>query len=215
MAGDEAQGLRADARRNRDRILAAAKTCFATIGPEVPVEEIARAAGVGAGTLYRRFPDREALIHAVALENLSSTLAEARAAVAEEPTGWAALVRILRQSYEMRLSVQLAMAHPRAREVVKNDPRTDELRRAMLDVLDRVVRTAQAEGSLRADVGPGDVAVMFVLLARPIPFPREGASRLVAERAMALMLEGLRARPGEHPATALPGQPLTSADLDC
>jgi AcrR family transcriptional regulator len=59
MTVDSATVLQADARRNRDQILAAAKERFAAQGPDVPMEEIARAAGVGVGTLYRRFPDRE------------------------------------------------------------------------------------------------------------------------------------------------------------
>jgi AcrR family transcriptional regulator len=209
MAGDKETQLRADARRNRDRIVAAAKVWFATHGPEAPVEEIARTAGVGPGTLYRRFPDRTALIHAVALDNLNNALTEARAAVDEEPTAWEALVRFLRQSYELRLSVQLAMAYPLARTIMKNDPKTDELRRAMLEVLDGVVRAAQAEGSLRADIGTGDIAVMFVLLARPVPIPHEETGRLASERCLALMLDGLRARPDAQ----LPGHPLTRSDL--
>ena len=79
----EATGLRADARRNRDQIVAAAKQWFAVQGPDVPMEEIARAAGVGVGTLYRRFPDREALIRAVVRESLTISVAEARAALEE------------------------------------------------------------------------------------------------------------------------------------
>jgi len=201
--------LRADAQRNRDRIVAAAKMWFATHGPEAPVEEIARTAGVGPGTLYRRFPDRPALIHAVALDNLGNALAEARTAVAEEPTAWGALVRFLRQSSELRLSVQLAMAYPLARTIMKKDPTTDRLHRAMIEVLDGVVIAAQTEGSLRRDIGTGDVAVMFVLLARPVPVPFEGIAELAAERCMAVMLDGLRARSDAH----LPGRPLTRSDL--
>jgi AcrR family transcriptional regulator len=213
MASDETAGLRADARRNRDRIVAAAKRCFADFGPEVPVEEIARSAGVAPGTLYRRFPDRDALISAVALDNLQHALAETRAAAAEEPTAWAALVRVLRQSYELRLSIQLGMAHPRARAIVSDDPRTDELRRAMLDVVDSVVSAAQAEGSLRADVGAGDVAALFILLVRPTPMPMPGSDpgRLASERCLAVMLDGLRAASQGRP-TPLPGEPLTSVD---
>src|SRR5690606_40530256 len=66
--------LRADARRNRDRIIAAARTAFAEQGTDVPMEEIACAAGVGAGTLYRRFPDRDSLILAVRSEEHTSEL---------------------------------------------------------------------------------------------------------------------------------------------
>lgn len=86
--------LRADAQRNRDRILVAAAEAFATSGADTPVEEIASAAGVAVGTLYRRFPDRQALIRGVALMNFAKTVAEVQLAAEEETTGWDALVRI-------------------------------------------------------------------------------------------------------------------------
>ncbi len=200
--------LRADARRNRDRIVAAAKEWFGAHGADVPVEDIARTAGVGVGTLYRRFPDREALIRAVARDNFANALTEARAAAAEEPTAWRALVRFLHQSTELRLCVQLAMTSPSARAVIKGDPHTERSRRAMLDVLDAIVRAAQAEGTLRPDIGAGDVAMLFVLLVRQVPLPNEEACQVASQRCMALMLDGLRA-----PGTALPAQRLSSEDL--
>jgi AcrR family transcriptional regulator len=209
MTADPDARLRADARRNRDQIVAAAKTWFATHGPEAPMEEIARTAGVGVGTLYRRFPDREALIRAVGRDNLTKALTEAHAAVAEELTAWGALVRFLGQLRELRLSVQLAMASPLAREVLADDPKAGEVRRALLLLLDKVVHAAQAEGTLRTDVDTGDVAMLFVLLAKPVMLPKEETARLAAERSVALMLDGLRAQPG----SALPGVALTSADI--
>jgi AcrR family transcriptional regulator len=208
MTADSTTRLRADARRNRDQIVAAAKQCFAAHGPDVPMEEIARAAGVGVGTLYRRFPDREALIRAAARDSFGNALAEVRAAVAEEPTAWQALVRFLHQSRELRLTVQLAMASP-AQTVLQGDAEIGELRRAMIEVLDGVVHAAQAAGTLRADIDTGDVAMMFMLLVRQKPVADEAAAQLVPERCMALMLDGLRARPG----TTLPGRPLTSTDV--
>ena len=208
MTADSTTRLRADARRNRDQIVAAAKQCFAAHGPDVPMEEIARAAGVGVGTLYRRFPDREALIRAVARDSFGNALAEERVAVAEEPTAWQALVRFLHQSQELRLTVQLAMTSP-ARTVLQGDAEIGEFRRAMIEVLDGVVHAAQAEGTLRSDIDTGDVAMMFMLLVRLKPVADEGAARLVPERCMALMLDGLRAQPG----TTLPGCPLTSSDV--
>lgn len=201
--------LRADARRNRERILAAAKGWFAAHGPDAPMEDIARSAGVAVGTLYRRFPDREALIRGVTRDNMDHALAEARAAVTEEPTAWQALVRFLHQSRELQLSVQLATASPQVRAIIRDDPGIERARRAMLEVLETVVARAQAEGTLRPDVGTGDVAMVFVLLIRQVPLPREEVAQLAAERCMSLMLDGLRARPG----TAPPGRPLTCADL--
>jgi hypothetical protein len=111
---------------------------------------------------------------------------------ATESTAWQALVRFLRQSQELRLTVQLALA----RTILQDDLEADELRRAMIEVLDGVVHAAQAEGTLRTDIDTGDVAMMFVLLVRQLPVPFEEAARLAPERCMTLMLDGLRAQPG-------------------
>jgi AcrR family transcriptional regulator len=201
--------LRADARRNRDRIVAAATRAFVAHGADVPVEEIARAAGVGVGTVYRRFPDRAALIREVSQETLQDALSQVRIAVTEEPTAWAALVRFLGQSRAMRLSVRLMMDSPDARATMAEDPEVCRLRRAMMDVLDRVVLAAQAEGSLRADVGTGDVATAFVLLVRPLLLPDPDVASSALERCLGVMLDGLRAGGGSE----LPGAPLSRLDL--
>ncbi len=209
MTADPVTGLRADARRNRDQILAAAKRWFSVQGPDVPMEEIARAAGVGIGTLYRRFPDREALIQAVARDSFEKALAEARAAVAEEPTAWEALVRFLHQSQELRLTMQLAMTSP-PRIVLRDDEERNELRRALIEVLDTVVHAAQAEGTLRGDIDTGDVAMVFALLVRQVPKTDDAVAGLAAERCMALILDGLRAPSSGAP---LPGRPITADDI--
>jgi AcrR family transcriptional regulator len=210
--GDEQQPRqRADARRNRDRIVAAAKTWFATHGPEVPTEEIARAAGVAPGTLYRHFADREALIRAVAVDNFENAFAEATAAVEEEASAWDALVRILRQSQELRLSFRLLTAYPHVHAVLKKERDADASRRHMIDLIDRVVRRAQAEGTLRTDVGTGDVAVMFALLAHPLSIEWTEAAQLASERCMALLLESLRA---EASHVTLPGHAIWSEHLN-
>ena len=208
--GDEQQTrLRADARRNRDRIVAAAKTWFASHGPEAPTEEIARAAGVAPGTLYRHFADREALIRAVALNNLDNAISEAHAAVAEESSAWDALVRILRQSQELRLSFRLLTAYPHMHAILKKERNADRSRREMIALIDRVVRRAQAEGTLRTDVGTGDVAVMFALLAHPLSIEWTETAQLASERCMAMLLESLRA--GSH--GRLPGRPIWAEDI--
>ncbi|MGH3850050.1 MAG: TetR/AcrR family transcriptional regulator, partial [Pseudonocardiaceae bacterium] len=158
---DRQTPLRADARRNRDQIIAAAKAIFAAEGPDVPMEEVARKAAVGVGTLYRRFPDREALIRAVARDNFGQVLTHARDSAAEEPTAWDALVRFLRQSRELELSMQLAMRSPLAWAIIRDDPKTQQFRDAMLETLGQVVHAAQAEGSLRPDIDTGDVTILI------------------------------------------------------
>lgn len=198
--------LRADARRNRDLIVAAAADAFAQHGPDVPVEEIAKAAGVGVGTVYRRFPDRAALMRGVGLSNLAQAVAEAEAAAAEEPTPWDALVRILQQSKHLRRSLQMSLTLPLT---LMNDPEAIALKRRMMDVMDDVLRAGQADGSIRSDVGTGDVALAFVLLAKQLTTPRLADAPRAAERCLALMLDALRNGPSEP----LPGAPITRAGL--
>ena len=201
--------LRADAQRNRDRILVAAAEVFAATGPDAPVEEIASAAGVAVGTLYRRFPDRQALIRGVALMNLAKTVGEVELAAQEEPTGWDALVRIFGQSQHLRLAMRFALELPAARRILEGDPEAGVLKRQMVAVFDQVVRRAQAEGSVRADIGSGDVAVAFVFLARQITAPHVESAPMATQRILALMLDAFRAQPVEP----LPGRALTPADL--
>jgi AcrR family transcriptional regulator len=208
MAVDPGTPLRADAKRNRDQIIAAARTIFVEQGPDVPMEEIARAAAVGVGTLYRRFPDREALIREVALDSATRALAEVRSSIEEEPTSWDALVRFVRYSSELRLSIHLTMISAQAGAIIRDDSATEGLRRTLLADLDHMVKGAQAEGQVRPDIGTGDVALLLVLLIRQLPDTLddiEGA----AERCMALMLDGLRARPG----SPLPNRPISCEDL--
>ena len=209
MGDEQPTRLRADARRNRDRIVAAAKTCFATRGPEALTEEIARLAGVAQGTLYRHFADREALIRAVAVSNFDNAMSEAQAAVTEEASAWDALVRILRQSQELRLSFRLLTAYPHVHAILKKERNADQGRRLMIDLIDRVVRKAQAEGTLRTDIGAGDITVMFALLASPLSMEWGETAQLASERCMAMVLESLRA--GAH--APLPGRPIRPEDL--
>ncbi|MGB3439338.1 MAG: helix-turn-helix domain-containing protein [Actinophytocola sp.] len=200
--------LRADARRNRDQILVAAREIFAERGAEVPMEEIARRASVGVGTLYRRFVDREALIRAVFRDTFQAVADETGAALAQEPTAWAALMRIMRLSAWLHVSVQAAS--PRVTAVVRADEETSRVRDELLDTLDQVVRRAQDEGSLRRDVGVGDLAMLFVSVVHQTHAVTRDAEGLVAGRVLAIMMDGLRApAPGD-----LPGRPLTRGDLE-
>jgi AcrR family transcriptional regulator len=209
MTAEPGVPLRADARRNRDQIVAAARTIFGSRGPEVPMEEIARAAGVGVGTLYRRFPDRDALIRAVALDSFARVIADARTAAAEERTAWQALVRLLHQSAELQLGIQLAMLSPRALAVLKSDAEALALRDELLAEVERLVAVAQREGRLRADVGPGDIALLFSLLLSRVRATSPEAAAGETSRCIAIMVDGLRATS----ATPLPGRPLSVGDL--
>lgn len=202
--------LRADAARNLRRILTAAAEAFAEQGGDVPMEEIARRAGVGVGTLYRRFPDRDALVVAVVRDSFETLVDTMRAAQQQEPRAWEALVRSMSYSQELRLSTPpTSPLAAGSRAALVADPGIRELRAAFIEVLEQLVERAQAEGDLRDDVGAGDVAQLFALVVRA-GRPNGGrGSDIVSGRALAVVLDGLRT--GAR--TALPGRPLTPRDL--
>jgi AcrR family transcriptional regulator len=203
--------LRADAQRNREQILTAAARTFVENGPDVPMEQIARTAGVGIGTLYRRFADRESLMLAVLQHNLESLLSKIRAAVEDEPSAWDALVQSMSYSRELRISLPATtLLAPGLAAAIRDDPTVARLRRELRAVTDELVRAAQREGSLRADVGAGDVAQLFAMVYRATPAGGDGSADLASSRALAVILDGLRA--GDH--GALPGRPLDTGDLE-
>ncbi len=101
--------MRADARENRERILLAARHVFADQGPQAPLEDIARQAGVGIATLYRRFPDRQSLIRAVALDVWRRATHEAQAALAEEVDAFRALARYMHRALDLRIAAVMPL----------------------------------------------------------------------------------------------------------
>ncbi|MEU8662859.1 TetR/AcrR family transcriptional regulator [Actinoplanes philippinensis] len=205
----ETTRLRADAQRNRDHIVSVARVVFAEIGPGAPMDEIARRAGVGVGTLYRRFPDRGSLLRAVALEGFSAILADARAAIDEEPAAWDALTRIVRRAVDLRFSTQLTMLDERTRQALKEAPEFRHTRAAVLDLLEQLVERAQTEGSMRSDVGAGDVLAVVSLLLKPPPSRSAEMSDLLMRRCLSLILDGLHS--GRQ--SVLPGEPISIAGL--
>ena len=204
--------MRADARRNRERLLTAARDALVDQGVDAPLEEIARRAGVGIGTLYRRFPDRQALLRDVALQVLSQVTDEARAALAEEPDAYRALARYLHRALDLRIAAVMPVlteAGPIGRD--------EEFQRARDDLgrlFESMVTTAQREGLLRPDVGVGDLGLMVIRLARPLPLPVDrAADDALAHRQLDVMLDGLRAHPGRDPGRGRADPGLTLADL--
>jgi AcrR family transcriptional regulator len=202
--------LRADARRNRAVLLAAAQAVLVERGIDAPMEEIARRAGVGIGTLYRRFPDRDALVGAVISDTVTSLVAIGEKELADGPTAWDALHRFLRQSVDLRLGVLLTLLGTRLFAALHADAELRAAREALIALLDRMVDAAQAEGTMRHDVGSGDVAMLLSLLLRQLPELPPELLEAIPARFLELMLDGLRARP--H-ASDLPGTPTSAGDL--
>jgi AcrR family transcriptional regulator len=200
--------MREDARRNRERLLAAARDVFVEQGANAPLDDIARRAGVGIATLYRRFPDRPALLRQVALDLLGRSAHEANAALASEPDAFGALARYLHRALDLRIAAVMP--------VLVGQLQTDEelfaARRASSEAVDRIIAAAHADGSLRPDAASGDVGMLLVRLSRPLPgpFPPTVDHRL-AHRHLELLLDGLR--PPASPGAPLPGPAMTFEDL--
>jgi AcrR family transcriptional regulator len=180
--------IRADARRNQERLLSAARELIAERGAGVPLEDVARRAGVGIATLYRRFPDREALLRAVVLDALDRTrLAAERAAELDDP--FEALATYLRIALELRVSAVM----PQVLDVLDlDDPEIARARDA--SAVERLVDAARESGAIAEDLSFSDVAMMLVRIARPLPgpLPMEAKDEL-ARRHLELFIRGLRA----------------------
>lgn len=205
QGADRPERLRPDARRNRDQLIDAARTLFAERGVRVPIEEIAKRAEVGVGTLYRRFPDRDALVRAVLGDSMRHLGAQARACRDAEPDGWRALVRFMTGCVEERVGGPLSFYGPGLAEVLRADPELLAVRQEMIQAVAALVETAQAEGSVRADVGVGDVLVIIgTLIRHGSDIPAELAERSRG-RLLGLLLDGLRG------GTPLPGGRLSIA----
>ena len=201
--------LRADARRNREQVLAAARDVFVERGPGAPLDEIARRAGVGIATLYRRFPDRESLMRAVVLDALDRVGHQARLARAEEPDALAALVRYMHRALDLRVA---AVIPTLLGQLSLEDAEMQRARQAAADPIDEIVDAAHAEGSLRPDVTFGDIGLMIVRISRPLPGPFPGhVNDELAHRHLDLFVRGL-ATVGT-PAERLSGPSLTLEDL--
>jgi AcrR family transcriptional regulator len=188
---ESARPLRADAQLNRDRILAAARDAFVERGPGVPLDEIARRAGTGIATLYRRFPDREALMRAVVLDALLRTGEEASQAAAEEADPFEALVRYMHRTLEIRIG---AVIPALLEEISIEDDEMVRARTSGSDALQGIIDRAHRAGTLRRDVTFADIGLLIVRMSRPLPgtFTREVNDSL-GHRHLDLAIAGLRA----------------------
>ncbi|MFF0435145.1 TetR/AcrR family transcriptional regulator [Streptomyces sp. NPDC004327] len=194
--------LRADAQRNREKILAAARALFREQGTAVALDDIARRAGVGPGTLYRRFPDRDALVRQVVVDGFEICLAAVEAARAEpaDPTG--ALERLFRRVLEQRDRLVL----PLLGGPVVRDPRVQELQHAIRDAVEDVLATARAAGAVRDDITPEDLITAAAMACRPMPHLPDEVTAALAARHVAVYLHGLRPE-AARPLPAAPPAP--------
>src|SRR5690242_13461158 len=150
---------RADARRNRETVITAAHCVFAGGGPDAPMDEVARAAGVGVATVYRHFPSKDSLIDAVLEMRLGQAMQEIEDARAEEADAWTAFVRFVRTAARMSAEDQALSLCLGGSLRLGNEARELQLR--LVDATMELMRAAQKTGQLRADLQPGDMALLL------------------------------------------------------
>lgn len=198
--------MRRDAERNRQRILDAARILLGERGLDVSHDEIAEAAEVGVGTVYRRFPDRDSLIEALFGEQVDEVVAAARsAATIEDP--WDALVTFLTDALALQACnrgfKELIMQTSRAPGL------TSQARQQISPVVNDLVQRAQRSGQLRLDVNVNDIALVPIMVGTIIDSARVVDPQLW-QRALALVLDGFRTRETR----CLPGAPPTNEQYE-
>ena len=197
--------LRRDAERNRQRILQAAAQVFTERGFEATLDDVARAAGVGVGTVYRRFPDKSSLADALFNESIGELVALAEDAAAE-PDPWTALTGFLEGSAQMlagdrglrQLLMFAAQGHDGAAQA------RDRMRPAVVVLIER----AQAAGQVRTDLRATDMPVIELMISTVAEYTHS-VQPAIWRRYLALILDALRPA-AAHP---LPEPPLTPDEV--
>ncbi|WP_327035945.1 helix-turn-helix domain-containing protein [Micromonospora ureilytica] len=179
---------RADARSNRDRVVAAAREAFASAGLEAPMREVARRAGVGVATLYRHFPTRTELVATVLAERVDACGVQVRRAL-DDPDPWRALSGVVREFAERQV-------HDRALNEALLGPGEvsaafQRERREHAQALNVLVGRARAAGVLRDGVDVDDVRAGLLAIASLRRLPAATSARVIG-RVADLVLAGIR-----------------------
>ncbi|MDE3130027.1 MAG: TetR/AcrR family transcriptional regulator [Acidobacteriota bacterium] len=152
--------LRADARRNRERILESALAAFAEQGPDAQIDDVARHAGVGVGTVYRHFPTKEALLAELVRQKFRLFADRAREAVEAGGEPFAALERLMRQNAESAaadMGLKYAIASAGEEGWTQAHAERDELIRLTAELIER----ARRAGTIRPDIEATDIAMLM------------------------------------------------------
>jgi len=185
---------RADARRNREAVLEAARERFGADGLEVGMEEIAHVAGVGVGTVYRHFPTKDDLISALVHDHFTRLAARAEAAL-EEDEPWPAFCEF------MRWSARESAGNKALSEFAGSAPQEGELeaeKSGLADATEKLMRKAQRAGGMRKDLVLEDVPTLLCGLGAITAAHEDSIAAQNWERFIELALDGMRATPGNH-----------------
>lgn len=184
-----ARPLRADARRNRRRLLDAAIALILELGGEPSRDAVAERAGVGIATLYRHFPDRQSLLREVALDVIDRTVERGEAALAESSSGGEALRRYLHDAVDSGLGA-VNVVH-----ALLDHAEWPDRRAAAQHVLDRLIDRARRDGAIGGDVTATDLALAAIRFCRPLAIGLDPAEeRAIAHRQLTAYLDGLPVR---------------------
>ncbi|HEY4894684.1 MAG TPA: helix-turn-helix domain-containing protein [Solirubrobacteraceae bacterium] len=201
--------LRRDAERNRQRILDTAGALFAERGLGVSLDEIARHAGVGVGTVYRRFPDKEQLIDALFENRLAEILATANAAL-EIPDPWDGLAHFIERSMELQVAdralKELLLSTTTAHA------RIEQGRRQIQPVVNAILDRAREAGVVRDDLDISDVLLLQHAIGEAAEYTHEVAPE-AWRRVLCIALDGLR--PDRRRPSPMPVPPLDDEQVDC
>ncbi|QEC50337.1 TetR/AcrR family transcriptional regulator [Baekduia soli] len=181
--------LRRDAERNRQRILQAAAELFAEAGLDVTLDEVARRAGVGVGTVYRRFPVKEELIDALFEDRIAGIVSLAEEALAHEDP-WTGFTHFMERACERHTAdrglQQIVFSSVHGRQ------RVAAVRERIKPLVLRILERAQADGSLRADVESTDIPLLQFMVGAAGIYATDVAPE-VWRRMLPIVLDGLRA----------------------
>jgi AcrR family transcriptional regulator len=177
---------RADARRNYEKVLAAAREAFAEGGEATALEDIARRAGVGIGTLYRHFPNRQALLEAVYVDEVEAMCRSAAELDGSDP--WEALNRWF-ERFIAYIGTKRALAAELSNYLEQDAPLFQVCRTSLFEAGEPLLTSAQESGVVRPDVSIGEVIQMVVGIAKiPAKDPTQN------EHILRIALDGLRYR---------------------
>ena len=182
MSSDQPKKLRSDAMANAERVLAAAVRSGLAEGKNVPLAQIAADAGVGVGTLYRRYPNRAALLEALQERAYRMLIAEAVDALASGSSGLEAVDRYLRQSFEHRDELVLPLHGAPRSENTESARLRDELKQLIAEMIDR----GHADGTLRPEITGLTVVRFGAMLAQPMSSVRGWAEGAAEQRSVFL-----------------------------
>jgi AcrR family transcriptional regulator len=198
--------LRRDAELNRQRIIQAAREVYAERGLAATLDDVANRAGVGIGTVYRRFPTKEALLE-VALEDRFAQLGQAVDTALRAPTAWEGLTAFLRTAAEMHaadrglrdvaLGADISLHH------------LVEIRERIVPRMRQLVERAHAEGALRPDITAEDVPLLLMMVSE-VAHHSHAVRPDIYGRYLQLLIDGLRRSPDAGDL----GRPLTNDDVE-